>query len=288
MKNTTLLLKYKKPFDFEQILSFMRNRAIKGVEVINEDSYSRTFRTDNARGYFMVSDDLKTSSLQLKINCDNIKCYKFICHKVRQMFDLDTDFSLINKKFAQDKILSKGMQDGQVPRLPIAFNSFEHMIRAILGQQITVKAATTLAGRMVDKVSKKTDFDFPDGLDYFFPNLLELLNIDLNGLGITKTRQTTIKNVLNGIIDKAVSLRVDQPFEKFYNDFSSFKGIGDWTVQNVAMRGMGIVDSFPSRDLGIIKALTRNGKVPSKKEILCLAEKWRPYRAYAALCLWRI
>ena len=287
MKSTTLSLEYKKPFDFNQILSFMKYRAIRGVEIITENSYSRTFRIDNTKGYFTVFNHPEKSSLRLKINCDDIKCYKPISHKVRKMFDLDTDFSFINEKFAQDEILSRGMEDGHVPRLPIAFDLFEHTIRAILGQQITVRAATTLAGRIVEKVSLKVNPNFPVGLDYFFPTPSELLKIDLDGLGITKTRQATIKNVLNAIVNKAVCLRANQPFDQFYRDFSSLKGIGDWTVHYVAMRGMGMVDSFPSRDLGILKALTEDGKSPTQKEILNLAEKWRPYRAYAALCLWK-
>ncbi|WP_432666475.1 AlkA N-terminal domain-containing protein [Wukongibacter baidiensis] len=284
--NTTLLLKYKKPFDFKQILSFMKSRAIKGIEIVTENSYSRTFRTDNARGYFTVSDNPKKSSLELKINCDDIKCYMTIHNKVRRMFDLDTDFSVINERFAKDEILSKGMENGRVPRLPIAFDTFEFVIRAILGQQITVKAATTLAGRIAEKAGIKSAVHFPEGLDYFFPKPSELLTIDLDGLGITKTRQTTIKTVVNGVVDGLVSLDTNQPFEKFYNDFSSLKGIGDWTVNYVAMRGMGMVDSFPAKDLGVIKALTVGEKKPSQREIIEMAERWRPYRAYATLCLW--
>ncbi|WP_432403156.1 DNA-3-methyladenine glycosylase 2 family protein [Wukongibacter sp. M2B1] len=284
--NTTLLLKYEKPFDFKQILSFMKSRAIKGVEIVTENSYSRTFRMYNAKGYFTVSNNIEKSSLELKINCDDIKCYMTIYNKVRRMFDLDTDFSVINEKFMKDEILQKGMMNGRVPRLPIAFDTFEFVIRAILGQQITVKAATTLACRIVERAGIKGEDHFIEGLDYFFPNPLELLTLDLDGLGITKTREATIKTAVNAIINGDVSLSVNQPFEKFYSDFSSLKGIGDWTVNYVAMRGMGMVDSFPSKDLGIIKALTEDGKTPSQKEIMKLAERWRPYRAYATLCLW--
>ncbi|GAA0182478.1 DNA-3-methyladenine glycosylase 2 [Clostridium sediminicola] len=284
--NTTLLLNYTKPFNFKQILSFMKDRAIKGIEVVTENSYSRTFRTNSSKGYFIVSDNTKKSYLELNINCDDIKCYMEIYNKVRKMFDLDTDFSTINEKFAKDEILPKGMNEGQVPRLPIAFDTFEFAIRAILGQQITIKAATTLAGRIVEKTTIKCESNYPDGLDYFFPKPLELLSIELDGIGITKTRQGTIKNVLSAIVNKAVSFRANQTFDKFYEDFLSIKGIGDWTVNYVAMRGMGMVDSFPSKDLGVIKALTKNEKKLTQKEIIQLAEKWRPYRAYATLCLW--
>ncbi|MCG8484215.1 MAG: helix-turn-helix domain-containing protein [Clostridia bacterium] len=284
--NTTLLLKYKKPFDFKQVLFFLKQRAIKGIEAVTENSYSRTFRIDNIKGFFTVTDCPSKSALELKINCEDIKCYMKIYNKVRRMFDLDTDFSMINEMFSKDDVLSKGMENGHVPRLPIAFNTFEFVIRAILGQQITIKAATTLAGRIAEKAGIECGSFFPDGLNYFFPTPEELLKIDLNGLGITKTRQETILNVTNCILNKVVSLDANQPFQKFHKDFSSIKGIGDWTVHYVAMRGMGMVDSFPSKDLGIIKALTKGEKMLSQKEIIQTAEKWRPYRAYAALCLW--
>lgn len=284
--NTMLLLKYKEPFDFKKLLAFMKLRAIKGIEVITEDSYSRTFRTDNAKGYFNVQDNPQKSCLELKIHCDDIKCYMTIHNKVRRMFDLDTDFSVINEKFEKDEVLSKGMENGRAPRLPITFDTFEFVVRAILGQQITIKAATTLAGRIAEKAAIKGEPHFPEGLDYFFPNPSELLEIELDGLGITKTRQTTIKTVVTAVVDEIVNLKTNQPFDKFYKDFSSLKGIGDWTVNYVAMRGMGMVDSFPSQDLGVIKALTKDGKIPSRKEIIDMAEKWRPYRAYATLCLW--
>lgn len=284
--DTTLLLKYQKPFSLKQTLSFMQFRAIRGVEIVTKDSYSRTFRIHNTTGFFTVSDSPEQSALKLTIHCDDIKCYMEIYNRVRRMFDLDTDFTAINEKFIQDSLLSQGMENGHVPRLPIAFYPFEFVIRAILGQQISVKAATTLAARVTEKAAIQCECSFPDGLDYFFPNPSELIELDLDGLGITTTRQATIKTVTQAVIDKVIQLTTNQPFGTFHKDFLSLKGIGNWTVSYVAMRGMGIIDSFPASDLGVIKALTKDGDVPTTKEIIAMAEKWRPYRSYATLCLW--
>ncbi len=286
--NTTLLLRYKKPFNFKQTLSFMKPREMKGVEVVTEKSYGRTFRTDNAKGFFTVADSSEQSALELKIDCDDIKCYMEIYNRVRKVFDLDTDFTAINERFAKDKLLSKGMVNGHVPRLPAAFDPFEFVIRAVLGQQISVKAATTLAARVAGKAAIKCDNIFPHGLDCFFPNPSELLSLELDGLGVTKTRQATIKTVAQSILNKDVKLTPHQTFEQFHQDFSALKGIGDWTVNYVAMRGLGMVDSFPAGDLGVVKALAKDGRLPSKKEITDMAEHWRPYRAYATLCLWNL
>ncbi len=284
--NTTLLLRYKKPFYFRQALSFMKPRAIKGVEVFTENSYARTFRTNHAKGFFVVTDRPGQSALELRIGCNDIKCYMHVYNRVRKVFDLDTDFTLMNEKFAEDKLLSKGMQNSHVPRLPVAFDPFEFVVRAILGQQISVKAATTLAKRIAGKAAIKTNNSFPPGLDYFFPNPSELLNMELDGLGLSKTRQVTLKTATHAILHKKVKLTANQSFDTFHKDFSMLKGIGDWTVNYVAMRGLGMADSFPDNDLGIIRALAKNDKKLSKKEIRDLAESWRPYRAYATLCIW--
>jgi len=279
-------LKYDKPFHFKQVLSFLKRRAMTGVEVVTETGYSRTFRMKNTRGFFTVTDNPDQSALELRIACDDIRCHMEIHNRVRKMFDLDTDFSLINERCAGDEHLSKGMVAGHVPRLPAAFDSFEFVVRAILGQQISVQAATTLASRVAVKADLKSDGGYPSGLDFFFPDPIELLNLDLDGLGIPRTKQATLKTVARAILDQRLKLMADQSFETFSKDFSALKGIGEWTVHYVAMRGLGMADSFPATDLGVIKALTKKGRAPSKKEVKEVAEQWRPYRAYAALCLW--
>jgi AraC family transcriptional regulator of adaptative response / DNA-3-methyladenine glycosylase II len=287
-RNTKLILKYKKPFNFKQMLNFMKPRAMEGLEIVTDTSYARTFRIHGTKGFFFVSNNPEQSILELTIGSGNIKCSKEVHNRVSKMFDLDRDFAKINQKFSKDKLLSKGMEKGHVPRLPIAFNSFEFVVRAVLGQQISVKAATTLAARIARKAKLESGNEFPSGLDYFFPNLSELLKMELNEIGITKTRQATIKTVAQGILDKSFRLTAGQDFETFQKEFSALKGIGDWTVNYVAMRGLGMIDSFPVSDLGIIKSLTRDGNKPAKKVIMNMAENWRPYRAYATLCLWNI
>lgn len=285
-ENTTLQLKYSQPFHFSQIISFMKDRALKGVEVITDSSYSRTFRIGEAKGYFIVTDCPDKFSLELKIISDNIKCYMEVYNRVRRVFDLDTDFKLINEHLCSDEILSIGMEDGGVPRLPRAFDPFEFVVRAILGQQISVKAATTIAGRITEKAGIKCGDGYPEGLDYFFPDVVEMSDLDLDGIGLTKTRMQTLETAVEAILDGYVKLTAQQTLEKFHKDFSALKGIGDWTVNYVAMRGLGLMDSFPAGDLGVVKALAKGGIKPSQKEVLKIAEKWRPYRAYATLCLW--
>lgn len=283
---TLLQISYRPPFDFPHLLSFLRPRAMKGVEVITEDSYARTFRTEHAQGFITVRDNPENSCLLVTIHCDDPRCYMTIHHRIRRMFDLATDFSSINAQFASDPFLSRGMISGHVPRLPVVFDPFECVIRAVLGRRISVKAATTIAGRLVKEAGRRTPEEFPNGLDYFFPVPEELLTIDLGTLGVTRASRTTLVQVAEAVLDGRLLLTGNQQPESFHRDFSSIRGIGDWTVNYVAMRGLGMMDSFPYNDLGVIKAMTVEQIPPTKKELLTIAEQWRPYRSYATLCLW--
>lgn len=283
----TLSLPYQSPFDFQQVLGFMGERGLQGVEHIDASSYSRSFVVQEMQGYFHVSDDPANSCLRLQIHCDDIRCYMPLFYRVRRMFDLDTQFTAINEQFAADPYLQGGMPDGHVPRLPVAFDSFEFVIRAILGQQVSVATATTLAGRVAQRFGTPTAQNYPVGLSYYFPSLSQLLGQDLSNLGIQQRRQETIQAVLQALDEQRLSLDSNQSFAQFKQDFLAIKGIGEWTVHYVAMRGLGMMDAFPASDLGVLKALSQNGNKPSIKTVKQLAEAWRPYRSYAMLCLWR-
>lgn len=277
-----LNLPYDEFFDFSKVLEFLPHRITRGVEVIEEETYKRTYHLNDAYGYLSVTDNV--GYLAIEIHTSNIEDSYEIYQRMVGLFDLKTDFYPILKRFKEDPILSKGLVNGQVPRLPKAFNAFELTIRAIINQQISIKATSTFMERLVKKVDLKTPVCFPEGLDYYFPNEMELNQVLLDDIGLTKTRQSTIKNVTQALINQEVSLTINQSFDHFRKQFIKVKGIGDWTINYVALRGLGMVDSFPAKDLGVIKAL----KTKNEKELNCIAEKWRPYRGYATLCLWHI
>lgn len=285
---STLRIQYVKPFDFSPILEFLRPRAIAGVEVVTGKSYGRTFRTETSSGYFTVTDNPGKSCLELSINCDDLRCYMTIYNRVRKMFDVDTDFSTINTQLRSDPVLLRGMVEGHVPRLPVAYDPFEFVVRAVLGQQISIKAATTLAGRIAAKADIPASTYFPQGFTHLFPNAEEFCGLDLSDLGITRTRQKTLHRVIDALLDGRFDLSSHQSFELFHQNFTAIKGVGDWTAHYVAMRGLGMMDCFPYSDLGIIRVLSINGKEPTRKELMMQSERWRPYRSYATLCLWNL
>jgi len=285
-KNTTLLVKYKQPFDFFETLSFMRPRTIKGVEVVTKSSYTRTFRIKNFSGSFTVTDNPEESALNLSIDTNDVRCYMEIYNRVRKMFDMDTNMDLVHKKLKKYKVLFGGKNVTKIPRLPVAFDPFEFVIRAIIGQQISVKAATTLAGRIAEKSDIKYKSELSSKLKFFFPNPEEFNQLNLDNIGLTKTRKQTLKLVTQAILKEKLNFKNPESFETFHKTFSAIKGIGDWTVNYVAMRALGMNDCFPATDLGIIKALSKTGAT-KPKEMIEISKQWRPYRSYATLCLWK-
>ncbi len=277
---------YSNDFSFETVIGFMKPRALVGIEIITDHSYTRTFRLQGANGFFTVTNQPEKQQLLLTIHCDDVRVYMPLFQQVKRMFDLNTAFSPINEQLSTDPQLKKGMVHHMVPRLPVAYNPFEFVIRAILGQVVSVTFATTLAKRLVERSHKATPDYFPDGLDYFFPMPDELQTIDLTDMGMTKTKIATIGLVIESLIDGTLNLSPHQSLGSFRDSFVQIKGIGDWTANYVAMRGLGLKDAFPYNDLGIIKALSTIDHKATNKEIKDRAKAWAPYRAYATMCLW--
>ncbi|WP_158006023.1 DNA-3-methyladenine glycosylase 2 [Vibrio rumoiensis] len=282
-----------KGFDYAFMLAFIAPRMIKGVEVVADNIYSRSFRffdpKDSATvylGYFKVAYLPHTNQLTLTTVSNQASAAAYVLQRVIFMFDLQTDLSQVEEVLKADLILQRGFENGRVPRMPKAFDPFEFCIRAVLGQQVSVKAATTLASRVAYAANLPVPHDFPDGIDCFFPQFEDLLEASFEGLGLTQSRMATLRTVIQALEVKEVSLEKDQIFEDYLTEWTSLTGVGPWTANYLAMRGLGIQDSFPDKDLGVLKALAVDGVYPSRKVVLEQAKAWQPYRAYATLCLW--
>jgi AraC family transcriptional regulator of adaptative response / DNA-3-methyladenine glycosylase II len=177
-------------------------------------------------------------------------------------------------------------------RVPGTWDGFELAIRAILGQQISVKAATTLAGRIADRYGEKLSLSFGSadtGLSRIFPSAERLMRARFSNIGLVTSRADTIRRVAAAVVNGDLNFDVAQEPEEFCRSLTAIKGVGDWTAQYVAMRVLKNPDAFPATDLGLLKALgsIENRGVPvTPAELLRRAEAWRPWRAYAALLLW--
>jgi AraC family transcriptional regulator of adaptative response / DNA-3-methyladenine glycosylase II len=282
----SLSLTYRPPFDWQRMLAFFQLRAIPGVECVENGVYHRTIRLNETLGAISVSHSDTDNALLMKAALSDSVELMPLVERVRQMFDLDANMVAIHKVFAADPLLEQLVRDRPGLRLPGAWDPFEVAIRAVVGQQISVKGARTVTGRIVSKAGSRFESQDRPGLTHFFPTAEELTVSELDHIGMPAKRVATIKSVARSVACGEISLMTDGTLEHFLEQLTQIPGIGDWTAQYIAMRALGEPDAFPSADLGIARALQLSDKRPTPKQIIERAENWRPWRAYAAIHLW--
>src|SRR5581483_5469913 len=204
-----------------------------------------------------------------------------IVERVRAMFDLNADWSSIAKTLRADRVLGQGVKAQPGIRVPGCWDGFELAVRAILGQQVAVRGATSLAGRLAAAFGRK--FDGPNGLTHIFPSPEILAREKLDGIGLTGARAETIRALARAVAEGKIRFEGVIDSEEFLRRLCEIPGIGAWTAQYVAMRALREPDAFPSSDLG----LRRASSVSTPRELDQRSEPWRPWRAYAAMYLWR-
>lgn len=289
--NITIFLGYRPPYRWDKILEFLAFRAIPGVDFVYDNNYLRTAHLVTADekhvyGWLKVGHSHKKNALSVTVSETLLDVLPQVLGKIRQMFDLYCDPESIYEALSSMNAIRPDLCVLGT-RLPGSFDIFEMTVRAILGQQITVKAASTLAGRIVNKFGIQVDTGI-DGLTHVFPFPERILDLDgsienhLGSLGVTATRSRTIKELACAINNKDISFDLCSHPEDEMKKLLSIKGIGNWTAQYIAMRTMGWTDAFLETDVGIKKALA--GYTP--KEFLKISEKWRPWRSYATINLW--
>lgn len=205
--------------------------------------------------------------------------------RLRRLFDLDADIEEIQTVLNGDPLLERQLTLQPGLRLPGAWDPFEYALRAILGQQISVAAATTIAGRLVARYGESFMDDAGEER-FLFPTAQQLAGADFADLGLTRTRAKTLRGFVAATLDGRVNF-AEQSLEAWCEQVTALPGIGDWTAQYIAMRGLSMPDAFPSSDLGILQALGSEGEKAKPRQALARAERWRPWRAYGAMLLWQ-
>lgn len=281
-----LTLTYRPPFDWQRMLAFYRSRAIPGVEYIENGVYHRTIRIDATTGTLSVGLAEEENALLLTAALSDSGDLMPLVERVRRMFDLDANMTAVHTVLAEDAVLEKVIRQQPGLRLPGAWDPFEVAVRAVAGQQVSVKGARTILGRIAVKAGSPADFPGQPALTRFFPTPLELERCELGRIGMPEKRVSTIKSLSQAVASGSMSLQVSASLETFIKQLTGISGIGDWTAQYIAMRALGEPDAFPAGDLGIIKALQQGEERPTRKQILARAENWRPWRSYAAIYLW--
>ena len=281
----SVLLNYRPPFDWQAMLSFFKLRQLPGIELVDDNRYRRSITLGEIAGWIEVTDIKDKDALKLTVALSDLSVLDQVITKVRKLFDLDADMSVIHQHLATDPLLAKQIAQNPGIRLPGCWDIFEFSIRAILGQQISVKAATTYAGRIADKYGQTLNQQHPE-LHKCFPTVNDLETADFEQLGLTQSRIDTLKRWVTFYQANQVLFSHYQSLADLTDKLVAIKGIGPWTVNYLAMRGLSDPNAFPASDLGVIKALNIEGKKPNVKQILARADKWQPWRAYATLYLW--
>jgi len=282
----TLRLPYRAPYDFAALLAFFARRAIPGIEQVDAESYSRRFAIDGIAGSLRVSELAGDNALALTIDMARAAPLQDISARVRRMFDLDADIAAINAHLRGDPHLRPLVRRHAGQRLPGGWDGFEIAIRAVLGQQISVAAARTLAARLVQRFGTPIAGEGCDDVR-LFPAPQTLAQSDLTAIGVTRQRAATLRAVALALCDAKVSFRPEQTLDQFVASWTELPGIGAWTAHYIAMRALSDPDAFPAADLVLRKAVAPAGTMLSTRALEQMAEAWRPWRAYAVLHLWR-
>jgi AraC family transcriptional regulator of adaptative response / DNA-3-methyladenine glycosylase II len=275
-------LHFRPPYQWQGMLDFLAARATPGVEEVEANSYRRTISLHGRAGYFQVSLDDSRDALAARIEFSDPRSLFFIVERIRAMFDLNADWAAIVESLRSDRDLAARVEADPGLRVPGCWNGFELAVRAILGQQITVKGATAMAGRVVRAFGKTCSG--PGGLTHLFPTPQVLAEAKLGEVGLTAARSETIRALARAVCAGKINFEGVVDSDEFLQRLCEIPGIGKWTAQYVAIRALREPDAFPSSDLGLLRALG----LDNSRELERRAEVWRPWRAYATMYLWRL
>ena len=264
----------------------MKPRAIPGVEYVDEGIYSRSIAMDNLQGYFVVFSPDNSAYLRLEVYFPDQKALPSIAAIVKKIFDLDAPVQSIDAHLKKSTLLSTMVAQQPGIRVPGSFNAFELCIRAIIGQQISVKGATTLIGRIATRYGKALNTANEFELKFLFPGPEVLADADFKGVGLTNARIATIHYLSTAVLEGQVCFHKGIDPAKLRKALLGIKGIGEWTAQYILMRTIKIPDAIPCSDLGLLKAVSSDGNPVPEKQLTEMSTPWKPWRAYAAMHLW--
>ncbi|MGY4532565.1 DNA-3-methyladenine glycosylase II [Pseudomonas sp. TE3786] len=289
MNNTarTRLLPYVPPWNWQQFHDYFALRRLADIERVSHEGYQRTFRIGATQGWFSLRHLPQLAALELTVSPGAIARLPQLAARVERMFDLNTDTTEIARHLSQDSQLTALVARYPGLRIPTAFDPFEQAVRAIVGQQVTVKAAVTIVGRLVTRLGEDL-LDAPaDGPGKLFPTPQAIAEATLDGIGMPGKRVATLQGFARAFADGRLALHADAGVEDLIERLCALPGIGPWTAQYIALRAFGVADAFPASDLGLLKARLWGSAGISARALTAQAEAWRPWRAYAAMYLWQ-
>jgi AraC family transcriptional regulator of adaptative response / DNA-3-methyladenine glycosylase II len=283
---STLQLAYRPPYDWEGILAFLAARALKGIEHVTDRSYARTVQLGDAKGWIRITQSKKRHALLVEFTHSLTPVLPALLTRVRALFDLNARPDLIAKQLRRDARLKSAVKANPGLRVPGAFNGFEMGLRAILGQQVTVKAATTIAGRLVEAFGEPIVTPLGE-LTRLAPAPTRIAAASVDAIarhGIIAARAKSLIALAEAqrsgglCLDGGLHHNPDESIRRL----AELPGIGQWTAHYIAMRALRWPDAFPKEDIAVRNNL---GGVTAK-EAEALSQPWRPWRSYAVMHIW--
>ena len=279
-----LRLDYRPPLEWEALLDFLAARSTRGVEEVEAGAYRRTVAIGPHRGFVEVRPDPRRPALAALVSPSLSGALMPLAARLRALFDLDARPDAVAAHLGRDPLLRRSLARRPGLRVPGAFEGFEAAVRAVLGQQVTVRAATTVAGRLARELGEPIATPYP-GLDRLSPTAEAIAAAGvprLARLGMPGARAAALGALAGAVSSGSLELDRHGDADEVERRLCALKGIGPWTAQVVTMRALGRPDAFPAGDLGVRRAL----RAGSAREAEARAERWRPWRAYAAMHLW--
>ncbi len=273
----TLRLPFQPPLAWDAMLAYFAGRAIPGVEVATAEGYRRTIVVEGHPGVLELLPG-GADHLVLRVHLPHWEGLIHLAQRARRVFNLDADLETAAGQLSSDPAIGVVVQTQAGLRPPGTWDPFEIGVRAIIGQQVSVAGATTIAGRLVQRYGTPVPGLTQLGLTHLFPSADTLADRDLNGLGFPSSRAEAIRRFAAAVADGTIRLDRSVPLDTLVESICAIPGLGPWTAHYIALR-LGEPDAFPATDLGLKRAIARLGDPAS-------ADAWRPWRAHAAVHLW--
>jgi AraC family transcriptional regulator of adaptative response / DNA-3-methyladenine glycosylase II len=278
-----LHLAYRPPLDTATMLAFFARRAIVGIEEVTEGRYRRTLVLPHSRGVIELAPCPDKARVTLRARMDDVRDVGALATRARRFFDLEADPAAINATLRADPALAPLIAARPGLRLPGALDPFEMLVRAIVGQQVSVAGARATLGKLVARLG--TPLTAPDSaLTHEFPGAEAVAEGGLDGL-MPRARVASLRGLARAVAEGQIILDGSADRDETRARLLALPGVGPWTADYIAMRALGDPDAWPGTDLGLKQAAERLG-IGGVKELAARAEAWRPWRSYAAQHLW--
>lgn len=288
-RSVVLRLAYRPPYDWNSLSAFLAARAVPGVECADSRHYTRTIALGGTESRVVpavirVRALAENDELELTVSGAPPTALFQISTTAKRMFDLAADPALTRQVLASDPVLRELLRRRPGLRIPGIWDPFECAVRAVLGQQVSVAAARTLAARLVARAGQPIE-PTAEGLTHLFPSPADIMRADLSALGLTGARIAAIQTLARAVLDG--TLDFSAPTEEVVAALQGVPGFGAWTAQYIALRALGEPDALPAADIVLRRRAAAGDAALTPKELERRAEAWRPWRSYAVMHLWR-